>query len=107
MSTVYKHYRRPTDLGTPEVTSDKDVTLTIDGKQATVPDGTTVLRAAALSGINIPKLCASDMLEPFGSCRLCLVESGLDPKVIRHEPQRSPRCSRPLCVLIGPRELQL
>ena len=74
MSTVYKHYRRATDLGTPEVTSDKDVTLTIDGKQATVPDGTTVLRAAALSGINIPKLCASDMLEPFGSCRLCLVE---------------------------------
>ena len=62
MSTVYKHYRRATDLGTPEVTSDKDVTLTIDGKQATVPDGTTVLRAAALSGINIPKLCASDML---------------------------------------------
>jgi len=74
MSTVYKYYRRATDFGTPEITSDKNVTLTIDGKQVTVPDGTTVLRAAALDGINIPKLCASDMLEPFGSCRLCLVE---------------------------------
>ena len=50
------------------------VTLTIDGESVTVPEGTTVLRAAATAGINIPKLCASDNLQPFGSCRLCLVE---------------------------------
>ncbi|MGE4658738.1 MAG: 2Fe-2S iron-sulfur cluster-binding protein, partial [Gammaproteobacteria bacterium] len=74
MSTAYKVYRRAYDFGTPEVTSDNKVALTIDGEQVTVPEGTTVLRAAALAGISIPKLCASDMLEPFGSCRLCLIE---------------------------------
>ena len=37
-------------------------------------EGTTVLRAAAENGIHIPKLCATDTLEPFGSCRLCVVE---------------------------------
>ena len=67
------------DLGTPPaaVFSDADieyVTLEIDGERVTVPAGTSVMRAAALSDINIPKLCATDSLEPFGSCRLCLVE---------------------------------
>jgi formate dehydrogenase major subunit len=52
----------------------KPISLTIDGVEVSVPEGTTVLRAAALAGINIPKLCATDSLEPFGSCRLCLVE---------------------------------
>ena len=70
----YQAYRRPEDLGAPPVESESMVQLTIDGKSVTVPEGTTVIRAAALAGINIPKLCASDMLEPFGSCRLCLVE---------------------------------
>jgi formate dehydrogenase major subunit len=74
MSTVFETYRRATDLGTPPSESTKEVTLTIDGVDVTVPEGTTVLRAAALAGINIPKLCATDSLEPFGSCRLCLVE---------------------------------
>jgi formate dehydrogenase major subunit len=74
MSAAYKRYQRAEDLGTPARESDRQVSLTIDGEQVTVPEGTTVLRAAALAGINIPKLCASDMLEPFGSCRLCLVE---------------------------------
>ena len=50
------------------------VTLSIDGQQVTVPRGTSVIRAAAEVGIQIPKLCATDSLEPFGSCRLCLVE---------------------------------
>jgi formate dehydrogenase major subunit len=74
MSTVYETYRRAPDLGTPASVGTKPITLTIDGVEVTVPEGTTVLRAAALAGINIPKLCASDNLEPFGSCRLCLVE---------------------------------
>ena len=74
MSTVFETYRRAPDLGTPPSESTKQVTLTIDGVDVTVPEGTTVLRAAALAGINIPKLCATDSLEPFGSCRLCLVE---------------------------------
>ena len=50
------------------------VTLTIDGMSVTVPEGTSVMAAAATLGTKIPKLCATDMLESFGSCRLCLVE---------------------------------
>jgi formate dehydrogenase major subunit len=75
MSTVYTSYERAQDFGTPApAPSAKTITLTIDGKEVSVPEGTMVLRAAALNGINIPKLCATDSLEPFGSCRLCLVE---------------------------------
>ena len=62
------------DRGTPAVKSDKQVTLDIDGRSIQVPEGTSVMRAAAQAGINIPKLCATDMLDAFGSCRLCLVE---------------------------------
>jgi formate dehydrogenase major subunit len=62
------------DYGTPKSKFEKTVTLTIDGKQVTVPEGTSIMRAAMEAGIEIPKLCASDMLEAFGSCRLCLVE---------------------------------
>jgi formate dehydrogenase major subunit len=74
MSTVFKTYRRAEDLGTPPSQSTREVSLFIDGERISVPEGTTVLRAAALAGVHIPKLCASDNLEPFGSCRLCLVE---------------------------------
>ena len=63
-----------TDLGTPASKSTKAVTLNIDGFQVSVPEGTSVLRAAASIGINIPKLCATEMLDAFGSCRLCLVQ---------------------------------
>src|SRR5271155_6174144 len=62
------------DMGTPRRVSTQLVTLEIDGVQVSVPAGTSVMRAAAESQINIPRLCASDSLEPFGSCRLCLVE---------------------------------
>ncbi|HLU20844.1 MAG TPA: formate dehydrogenase subunit alpha [Pusillimonas sp.] len=66
--------QRERDLGTPASTSSNTVSLTIDGVECIVPEGTSVMRAAALAGINIPKLCATDSLEAFGSCRLCLVE---------------------------------
>ena len=62
------------DYGTPKATSTKTVELQIDGRTLNVPEGTSVMRAAAQAGISIPKLCATDMLEAFGSCRLCLVE---------------------------------
>jgi formate dehydrogenase major subunit len=62
------------DYGTPQRESAKLVTLTIDGREVTVPEGTSVMRAAALSEIAIPKLCATEQLEAFGSCRLCLVQ---------------------------------
>jgi formate dehydrogenase major subunit len=74
MSAAFTPYRRARDFGTPKRESERQVTLTIDGATVTVPEGTTVLRAAAEVGINIPKLCATDSQEPFGSCRLCLVE---------------------------------
>ena len=62
------------DLGTPEPESDAKVRLTIDGAEVTVAAGTSVLRAAALAGIGVPKLCATEQLDAFGSCRLCLVQ---------------------------------
>ncbi len=63
-----------TDYGTPRRRADTDVTLDIDGHPVTVPASTSVMRAAIEAGIPVPKLCATDSLEPFGSCRLCLVE---------------------------------
>src|SRR5271170_5933643 len=63
-----------TDYGTPEIISDQTVTVEIDGVAVQVAAGTSVMRAAVEAGINVPKLCATDSLEPFGSCRLCLVE---------------------------------
>jgi len=69
------------DYGTPSVNSDFEtnnsadlVKITIDGQDIAVPAGTSIMRAAALADINIPKLCATDSVEAFGSCRLCLVE---------------------------------
>jgi formate dehydrogenase major subunit len=62
------------DYGTPKSKAEKSVTLTIDGREITVPEGTSIMRAAMHAAIEIPKLCATDMLEAFGSCRLCLVE---------------------------------
>src|SRR5215467_1290723 len=63
------------DLGTPQPTAGTGpVTLEIDGKSVTVPEGTSVMRAASLAGTQVPKLCATDTLKAFGSCRLCLVE---------------------------------
>jgi formate dehydrogenase major subunit len=62
------------DLGTPGRDGAQLVTLTIDGQEVTVPAGTSVMRAAALSDVKIPKLCATEQLEAFGSCRLCLVQ---------------------------------
>jgi len=67
-------YEPQADFGTPASASEKMVTLTIDGRSVTVPEGTSVMRAAAESGGNIPKLCATDSVKSFGSCRLCLVE---------------------------------
>ncbi|MBU4568826.1 MAG: (2Fe-2S)-binding protein, partial [Alphaproteobacteria bacterium] len=67
-------YQRDKDLGTPRSASDRTVTVTIDGRRINMPEGSSVMRAAAELGQSIPKLCATDMLGSFGSCRLCLVE---------------------------------
>jgi formate dehydrogenase major subunit len=62
------------DLGTPASINTEMISLSIDGTEISVALGTSVMRAAALAGTKIPKLCASEDLEPFGSCRLCLVD---------------------------------
>ena len=62
------------DYGTPRSKAEKMVTLTIDGQSVSVPEGTSIMRAAMEMGTQIPKLCATDMVDAFGSCRLCLVE---------------------------------
>ncbi|MCB1741184.1 MAG: molybdopterin-dependent oxidoreductase, partial [Gammaproteobacteria bacterium] len=64
----------PPDHGTPERPGPALVALEIDGMDVLVPEGTSLMRAASHVGIKVPRLCATDTLEPFGSCRLCLVE---------------------------------
>src|SRR5271155_5668096 len=63
-----------TDFGTPVSKSETMITLTIDGQSVTVPEGTSIMRAAMEAGTQIPKLCATDMVDAFGSCRMCLIE---------------------------------
>ncbi len=67
-------YERQADFGTPAALCETQVTLQIDGRAVTVPAGTSVMRAAALSGAAIPSLCATDSVKAFGSCRMCLIE---------------------------------
>ena len=52
----------------------KLITCTIDGKQITVPDGTLVIEAARMNGIDVPNFCYEPSLRPWGSCRICTVE---------------------------------
>jgi formate dehydrogenase major subunit len=62
------------DYGTPASKSEATVTLTIDGQSVTVPEGVSIMRAAQMVGTTIPKLCATDNMEAYGSCRMCLIE---------------------------------
>ncbi|GAA1478038.1 formate dehydrogenase subunit alpha [Nocardioides aestuarii] len=71
--TTVDDWTPETDLGTPYVDGET-VGVTIDGRTVDVPAGTSVMRAAALAGIEVPKLCATDSMKAFGSCRMCLVE---------------------------------
>ncbi|TPE49192.1 formate dehydrogenase subunit alpha [Maribrevibacterium harenarium] len=71
---MLQHFDPNKDYGTPASLSEKLVTLSIDGVTVTVPEGTSVMRAASLYDINIPKLCATDNLDAFGSCRICAVQ---------------------------------
>ncbi|TCK21294.1 formate dehydrogenase subunit alpha [Pseudonocardia endophytica] len=65
---------KETDYGTPARSGDATTTVVIDGVPVSVPQGTSVMRAAVEAGVPVPKLCASDNLEAYGSCRLCVVE---------------------------------
>lgn len=71
---MLQHLKSDIDFGTPARQSEETVSLTVDGREVIVPRGTSVMHAAVQAGVRVPKLCATDSLEPFGSCRLCLVE---------------------------------
>ena len=71
---MLEFYEPQKDYGTPPSTRQKKISLFIDGAEVTVPEGTSVMRAAMESGVKIPRLCASDQLESFGSCRVCRVQ---------------------------------
>jgi formate dehydrogenase major subunit len=71
---MLEYYTPEKDFGTPRRQSGVQVTLSIDGFEVTVAHGSSVMHAAATAGIKVPKLCATDSLEAFGSCRVCLVE---------------------------------
>ncbi len=71
---MLQFYEPEKDYGTPQVQGGEAVTLCVDGVDITVPAGTSVMRAAAEAGVKVPRLCATDSLEAFGSCRVCLVE---------------------------------
>jgi formate dehydrogenase major subunit len=58
-------YDSEKDYGTPKKVSDTIITLNIDGVDISVPEGTSIMHAAQLSGVTVPKLCATDSLEPF------------------------------------------
>ena len=62
------------DFGTPASRSPESIVVSVDGIDVEVPTGTSVMRAAVEAGVPVPKLCATDSLQPFGSCRLCVVE---------------------------------
>ncbi len=65
---------REHDFGTPARPGPATVRVEVDGREVMVPEGTSIMRAAATVGVDVPKLCATDSLGAFGSCRLCLVE---------------------------------
>ncbi|MFT6956686.1 MAG: formate dehydrogenase major subunit [Halieaceae bacterium] len=71
---MLQFYEPDKDYGTPFRQSQDQIALTIDGVVVEVPEGSSVMHAAAQAGIKVPRLCATDSLEPFGSCRVCLVE---------------------------------
>lgn len=61
----------------------KEISVIIDGKKIKVPEGATVLRAAADNGIEIPNLCFDGRVELYGACGLCVVEAEGIPKLLR------------------------
>ena len=63
-------------ISTPAPTEIRTVSLTIDGQDLTVPEGTTIWQAAKDAGIEIPVLCHDERYDPVGVCRLCVVDVG-------------------------------
>ena len=68
--------------------------LTIDGREVTVPEGTTILEAAAQLGIEIPVLCHDERYDPVGVCRMCVVDVGAPRATRRRACARARRAWR-------------
>jgi len=66
-----------------------EVTLTIDGKEVSVPKGTLVLHAAQKLGIDVPTFCYNNKMDPLGACRMCLV-------AIEKQKGFPPACATPV-----------
>ncbi|MVZ90304.1 NADH-quinone oxidoreductase subunit G [Microbacter sp. ANSKLAB05] len=62
--------------------ADDLVTLTVDGREVSVPPGTLIIRAAERLGVQIPRFCDHPLLEPAGACRQCIVEVEGAPKPV-------------------------
>src|SRR5258708_33429311 len=77
------------DYGTPRSKAETMVTLTIDGQTVTVPEGSPIMRSGTGMAPRIPKLFQTDMVDAFGSCRLCLVE-------IQGRPGTPASCTTPV-----------
>ena len=60
----------------------EEISLTINGIRVSCTPGTSILDTAEKNGIKIPKLCYHPDLEPFGACRLCLVEDEKSGRVM-------------------------
>ena len=63
-------------MATPVQATPRTVTLTIDGREVTAAEGTTIWAAAKAAGIDIPVLCHDERYDPVGVCRMCVVDVG-------------------------------
>ncbi|WP_084105149.1 NADH-quinone oxidoreductase subunit G [Demequina sp. NBRC 110056] len=77
------------------------VTLTIDGKEVTVPKGTLIIRAAEQVGINIPRFCDHPLLKPAGACRQCLVDVAAPDREGNVRPFPKPQASCTMTAMDG------
>lgn len=77
------------------MTEENLVTLKIDGKEISVPQGTLIIRAAEELGIHIPRFCDHPLLKPVAACRQCLVEVAMPDRegVVRPMPKPQPSCA--------------
>jgi formate dehydrogenase major subunit len=82
LNTESTSYLGNMDYGTPESTSDEIVSLVIDNKTVRTKAGNSILRACVEAGIHLPKLCATDSVNAFGSCRLCVVTTNMHRKPV-------------------------
>ncbi|GAA1849775.1 NADH-quinone oxidoreductase subunit G [Myceligenerans crystallogenes] len=83
------------------VTGPRLVSVTIDGIQTDVPEGTLIIRAAEQLGIEIPRFCDHPLLAPAGACRQCLVDVAMPDREGNVKPMPKPQASCTMTVTPG------